>query len=63
MITDFETLEKDIEKLNRININANYASRDRYYALYSSIYERLLEMENDGEIVLEPGKKRIGLSA
>lgn len=54
---DFETLEKDIAQLNKININANYTSRDRYYALYDSIYERLLEMERHGEIIVEPGKK------
>ena len=57
---DFETLEKDIVQLNRIHPNANHASRDRYYDLYRSIYENLLEMERDGKIVLEPGKK--GLS-
>ena len=57
---DFETLEIDIAKLNKINPNANYTSRDRYKAMYNSIYERLLEMEKEGGIVLEPGKK--GLS-
>ena len=57
---DFETLEKDIAQLNKINIDANYTSRDRYYRLYGSIYERLLEMENDGWIVREPGKKGLG---
>lgn len=57
---DFETLEKDIEQLNRINTKANYTSRDRYYSLYNSIYERLLKMESEGGIVREPGKK--GLS-
>ncbi len=56
-VMDFETLERDIAQLNRINPNANYTSRDRYKALYNSIYERLLEMEKGGEIVLEPGKK------
>lgn len=60
MIMDFETLEKDIAQLNRINPKANYTSRDRYYALYNSIYVRLLEMEKDGKIVLEPGKKGLG---
>ena len=50
---DFKVLENDIAQLNRINPNANYTSRDRYYALYNSIYERLLKMEKDGEIVLE----------
>jgi len=34
---DFNTLEKEIEQLNRIDIRANYTSRDRYYRLYSSI--------------------------
>ena len=29
-------------------------------ALYKSIYERLLELEKDGEIVREPGKKGLG---
>ena len=57
---DFESLEKDIERLNKINVNANYTSRDRYYSLYDSIYERLLEMESRGEIELEPGKKGLG---
>ncbi len=42
---DFNTLEKEIEQLNRINTRANYTSRDRYYSLYNSIYENLLEME------------------
>ena len=60
MIMDFKVLENDIAQLNRINPNANYTSRDRYYALYNSIYERLLGMEKDGEIVLEPGKKGLG---
>lgn len=58
---DFLTLEQDIAQLNKINTNANYTSRDRYYALYNSIYERLLEMENEGEIVLQPGTKGIGV--
>lgn len=57
---DFENLENDIERLNKINPNANHASRDRYCALYNSIYERLLEMEKAGEIVLEPRKKGLG---
>ena len=60
MTTDFKTLENDIAQLNKINPNANYTSRDRYKALYNSIYERLLEMEKDGEIILEPGKKGLG---
>ena len=60
MIMDLKVLENDIAQLNRINPNANYTSRDRYYNLYNSIYERLLEMEKDGEIVLEPGKKNLG---
>ena len=55
--TDFAEIEKDIEKLNKIYPNANHASRDRYYALYNSIYERLLELEKSGEIIIEPGKK------
>ena len=59
-VMDFEILEKDIEQLNMINVNANYTSRDRYHALYNSIYERLLDMEKDGEIVPEPGKKGLG---
>ena len=57
---NFETVEKNIEQLNKINVNANYASRDRYNALYNSIYEDLLELESAGEIVLEPGKKGLG---
>ena len=57
---DFESIKKDIAQLNKINPNANYTSRDRYRALYNSIYERLLEMESDGRIVLEPGKKSLG---
>ena len=60
MLTDFSTLEKDIARLNMINTKANYTSRDRYLALYDSIYERLLEMEKEGVIVLEPGKKGLG---
>lgn len=57
---DFETLEKEIEQLNKINIKANHTSRDRYYKLYNSIYESLLEMEKDGLISIEAGSK--GLS-
>ena len=57
---DFASVEKDIEQLNRINPNANYTARDRYYDLYNSIYERLLELEREGKIVLEPGKKSLG---
>ncbi len=57
---DFESLEKEIEQLNRINVKANYTSRDRYHALYNSIYESLLEMERNGEIVLNPGSKGLG---
>ena len=58
--TDFAALEKDIEQLNKINVKANYTSRDRYNSLYKSIYERLLEMDAKGEIVLEPGTKGLG---
>ena len=57
---DFETLEQDIEQLNRINPNANDASFFRYRDLFKSILERLLEMESRGEIETEPGKKGIG---
>ncbi len=57
---EFEELEKDIAQLNRIHVNANYAARDRYHKLYESIYERLLQMEKDGRLVLEPGKKGLG---
>ncbi len=57
---DFETLEKEIEQLNKINIKANYNRRDRYYKLYSSIYESLLEMEKENLITIETGSK--GLS-
>ena len=56
---EFEVLEKDIEQLNRIHPNANYTSRDRYKNLYHSIYERLLDMEKDGIIATEPGKKSL----
>ena len=54
---DFNTLEKEIEQLNRINTRANYTSRDRYYSLYNSIYENLLEMEKVGQITIETGSK------
>ena len=57
---EFAALEKDIEQLNKINTKANYTARDRYISLYESIYERLLDMEKDGSIVLEPGKKGLG---
>ncbi len=52
--------EKQIEQLNKINIKANYASRDRYHSLYNSIYETLLEMDKKGQIVIEPGSKGLG---
>ena len=55
----FDILENDIEQLNKINTKANYTSRDRYIGLYNSIYERLLEMEKAGRIILEPGKKSL----
>ena len=54
---EFDTLEKDIEKLNRINLRANYTARDRYHRLYDSIYENLLEMYDNGQISIEPGSK------
>lgn len=57
---DFNTLEKEIEQLNRINTRANYTSRDRYYRLYDSIYESLLEMENNGQISTEAESKGLG---
>jgi hypothetical protein len=57
---DFETIEQEIEKLNKIKINANYTNRERYHSLYNTIYEALLELEKEGGIVTEPGKK--GLS-
>lgn len=57
---DFNTLEKEIEQLNRIDIRANYTSRDRYYRLYNSIYENLLEMEKDSLISIESGSKGLG---
>ena len=56
----FEALEEQIQQLNRININANYTARERYGKLYGSIYESLLVLESEGEIVVEPGTK--GLS-
>ena len=57
---DFNTLEKEIEQLNRINVNANNTSRDRYNSLYNSIYESLLEMEKSGQISIESGSKGLG---
>ena len=57
---DFNTLEKEIEQLNRINTKANYTSRDRYYSQYSSIYEALLEMDKNGLISIEEGSKGLG---
>ncbi|MCR5676398.1 MAG: hypothetical protein K6G16_11890 [Lachnospiraceae bacterium] len=57
---DFETLEKEIERLNTINTKANYTSRKRYYSLYYSIYHALLEMEKSGQICTEPGSKSLG---
>ncbi len=57
---DFNTLEKEIEQLNRIDIRANYTSRDRYCRLYNSIYENLLEMEKDGLISIESRSKGLG---
>ncbi len=57
--TDFGILEKRIEKLNRINVNANNTSRDRYHALYNLIYESLLVMEKEGSIVLDPDEKSL----
>ncbi len=57
---DFNTLENKIEQLNRINTKANHASRDRYYSLYNSIYEALLEMEDNGQISIESGSKGLG---
>ena len=57
---DFNTLEKEIEQLNRINTRANYTSRDRYYSLYNSIYENLLEMEKADRISIETGSKGLG---
>ena len=60
MDMDFKTLEKEIERLNRINLRANYTSRDRYRNLYNSIYESVLEMYQNALIAIEPGSK--GLS-
>ena len=60
MNMDFETIENEIEQLNGMNPRANYARRRRYSELYNSIYASLLEMEKDGSIVLEPGKKGLG---
>lgn len=57
---NFNTLEKEIEQLNRIDIRANYTSRDRYCRLYNSIYENLLEMEKDDLISVESGSKGLG---
>jgi hypothetical protein len=57
---DFSDLEKKIEQLNRINTRANYTSRDRYYSLYNSIYESLLELYDNEQISIEHGSK--GLS-
>ena len=57
---DFETLEKEIEKLNKINFRANYTSRRRYYSTYNSIYQNLLEMDQNGLISIEAGSKGLG---
>ena len=59
---DFNTLEKEIEQLNRIDLRANYnyTSYDRYCRLYNSIYENLLEMEKDGLISIESRSKGLG---
>ena len=39
-----------------LQINAH----DRYYSLYNSIYENLLEMEKVGQITIETGSKGLG---
>ena len=54
---DFETLEKDIEQLNKIYVNANHKSRERYHELYDRIYENLLMMESEGIIELQKETK------
>ena len=50
---NFETLEKNIEELNKIKPFSTRDNNDRYYRLYNTIYEALLEMEKDGTIVVE----------
>ena len=50
---DFATLEKNIEELNKIKPFSTYDNHKRYYRLYNTIYEALLEMEKDGTIVVE----------
>ena len=57
---DFEEIRNDIEALNKIKPLSTNDNRDRYYHLYNSIYENLLEMEKDGRIIIEPGNKNLG---
>jgi hypothetical protein len=57
---DFKTLETEIEKLNQINVRANYTARRRYCETYRDIYEALLEMDRNGQITIEPGSKGLG---
>lgn len=54
---DFKAIKADIKKLNKINPHANNSENRRYFNLYDSIYERLLEMEKNGRIVKQPGNK------
>ncbi len=54
---EFDALEKKIEQLNRINTRADHTSRDRYFSLYDSIYQDLLEMQSSGKIAIEAGSK------
>ena len=56
---DFETLEKKIEELNKINTKATPYPPKKYYILYDSIYESLLEMEKDGSIIIDPDEKNL----
>ena len=56
---DVVILEKRIEKLNKIHVDANNISRERYHRLYNAIYESLLVLENDGSIILDPDEKSL----
>jgi len=56
---DFATLEKNIEELNKIKPFSTYDNHKRYYRLYNTIYEDLLEMEKDGTIVVEDNTRTL----
>lgn len=59
MTISFSQIEEKIDELNKMKLKPAHTQLGKYNSLFWQIFDALVEMENEGEIVIEPNKKCI----